>query len=193
VNAGQQPPPTHRPFAPLTSGQGRPSFAAIATQLPLSLQASARHGVPGGTQDLPLGEGVKLQPVAGTQASSVHGRLSLQIIAAPATQMPSRQTSPVVQALPSLHMAPLGRTGVVQRPLAGSQAPGMWHWLMAGHVTGADRPHTPLVHISTPLQALLSLLHMLPPQQGWFWPPQAQVPWVQARFAPQASPVVQQG
>lgn len=172
--------------------QETPSFAAVATQLPLSLQASARHGV-GGMQALPLGDGGKVQPVAGTQTSSVHGRLSLHSIAAPATQAPSRQTSPVVQALPSLHMLPLGRRGVLQRPLAGSQMPGMWHWLAAVQVTGADRPQTPLVHISTPLQALLSLVHIVPPQQGWPWPPQLQLPLVQARFAPQASPVGQQG
>jgi hypothetical protein len=182
------------PNPPAGSRQVPPSFAAIATQLPLSLQASARHSVPGGTQDLPLGDDGKVQPVAGTHMSSVHGRLSLQIVATPATQAPSRQTSPLVQALPSLHMLPFGRGGMLQAPLAGSQVPGIRHWLAgAGQVTGAERRQTPLVHISTPLQALLSLVHVVPPQQGWPWPPQPQLPWVQARLARQASPVVQQG
>src|SRR5262245_53828694 len=45
---------------------------------------------------------VKTQPVAGLQVSSVQALPSLQTTGAPARHAPPPQTSPVVQALPSL-------------------------------------------------------------------------------------------
>jgi hypothetical protein len=47
------------------------------------------------------------QPFAGSQESSVHGLLSLQLGAGPPLQVPLPQVSFVVQALPSLHGAVL--------------------------------------------------------------------------------------
>ena len=50
---------------------------------------------------------VKTQPVAGTQESSVHGLLSLQLGALPPTHEPAAQVSEVVQAFPSSQEAVL--------------------------------------------------------------------------------------
>src|SRR3990172_2528825 len=52
---------------------------------------------------VPLATLVNTQPVAGSQVSVVQGMLSLQAIAVPA-HTPAGQTSPLVQALPSLHV-----------------------------------------------------------------------------------------
>jgi hypothetical protein len=50
---------------------------------------------------------VNAQPVAGLHVSVVHTLLSLHTIAVPGWQLPPEQTSPVVQAFPSLHTAVL--------------------------------------------------------------------------------------
>jgi hypothetical protein len=47
------------------------------------------------------------QPVEGSQLSVVHGFLSLHTTAAPEWQIPPPQTSPAVQAFPSLHASVL--------------------------------------------------------------------------------------
>ena len=60
-----------------------------------------------------------MQPVAGLQLSVVHTLLSLHIVAAPETHTPPPQTSPVVQALPSLHALEL--LAKTQAPVAGLQ------------------------------------------------------------------------
>jgi hypothetical protein len=57
-------------------------------------------------------------PLPGLHASSVHGLPSLQTTAAPATQLPVLQASPMVQALPSLQPAVLALNW---QPSLGSQ------------------------------------------------------------------------
>ena len=66
---------------------------------------------------LPASSAVWVQPMAMSQASAVQGFLSLQSGALPATQAPSLQASPVVQAEPSSQVAVLGRN---TQPLAAS-------------------------------------------------------------------------
>ena len=61
---------------------------------------------------------VVVQPMAGSQASLVQSLPSLQTTAAPGTQPPFLQASPLVQAVPSSHGAVLL---VLLQPLAGSQ------------------------------------------------------------------------
>lgn len=159
----------HAPRWPFGSVQVSPSFAAIATQVPLSSHWSPRHCAagPGGTQDLPFGEGVNTHPRIGSQASSVHGRLSLHITGTDdGVHKPARQASPTVQALPSLQGLFSGRSTGLQRPLVGSHVPIWWHWLAGGQLTGGPRPQVPFMHTSSPLHRLLSLAQVLPPQHG---------------------------
>jgi hypothetical protein len=61
---------------------------------------------------------VNTHPVAGLQASFVHGLLSLHTVAVPGWQLPPPQASPVVQALPSSQAAVLL---VNAHPVSGSQ------------------------------------------------------------------------
>ena len=61
------------------------------------------------------------QPVNGTHVSVVHGSPSSHETKTP-VQVPFRQTSPTVHALPSSHAAPFGFTGVEQ-PVTGSHSP----------------------------------------------------------------------
>jgi hypothetical protein len=49
-----------------------------------------------------------MQPILGSQLSSVHGLASLQPAAFPPAQLPVAQVSPMVQGLPSSHPAALG-------------------------------------------------------------------------------------
>jgi hypothetical protein len=74
-------------------------------------------------QDVPTATGSCVTPVAGSQASAVHGLLSSMITAAPGAQMPPVQVSPFVQTLLSLHTIPSGASGFEQVPLIGSQTP----------------------------------------------------------------------
>jgi hypothetical protein len=71
-------------------------------------------------------------------------------------QLPFVQASPVVHGSPSLQV-PVRLTGAGQ-PLAGSQAPTVWHWFAgAGQLTGEPPLHTPLWQLSPIVQALPSL------------------------------------
>jgi hypothetical protein len=60
-------------------------------------------------QPLPSSHGevllAKTHPLSASQLSVVHGLPSLQVVAAPALQLPLAHPSPLVQALPSLHAA----------------------------------------------------------------------------------------
>jgi hypothetical protein len=76
-------------------------------------------------------------------------------------QTPPVQTSPVVQALPSLHPVPSALAGLEHTPPL--HVPALWHWSSAEH-TMAVPPHTPLVQTSPVVQALPSL-HPVP--FGW--------------------------
>jgi hypothetical protein len=78
------------------------------------------HAFPS-SQVLVSSETYSHSPVEGLQASSVQALLSLQVTAVPLTQAPAEQTSPVVQALPSLH-AFVSSATYSHKPVAGLQA-----------------------------------------------------------------------
>jgi hypothetical protein len=86
-------------------------------------------------------------------------------VGAPATHAPAWQVSPVVQALLSVHVVPLGAGGFEQRPVSGSQTPARWHWSLAAHTVGIP-VHTPPWQVSL-VQALPSL-HAVPLGTGGF-------------------------
>ena len=62
-----------------------------------------------------------------------------------------------VQALPSLHDAPLEAVGFEQAPVVGSQTPAVWHWSVTLHTRGVPAVHTPLRQMSPVVHALPSL------------------------------------
>ena len=90
-----------------SSVQPLPSLQTVgvpATQLPPEQVSPVVHAFPS------LHEAVLLacwQPVAGLQLSSVHGLLSLQLVAVPPTHAPPEHASPVVHAFPSSQAAVL--------------------------------------------------------------------------------------
>src|SRR5438093_1071062 len=72
------------------------------------------------------------------------------------TQMPAAQVSVCVQPLPSLQGAPLALAGLLQTPVAGLQAPAVWHWSAAVHTTGLAPTQAPAAQVSVCVQALPS-------------------------------------
>src|SRR5438132_2788924 len=70
------------------------------------------------------------------------------------TQAPASQVSVSVQALPSLHGAPLGLAGLLQTPDAGLQAPAVWHWSAAGQEMGSGPTQAPAAQVSVRIEAL---------------------------------------
>ena len=65
-------------------------------------------------------------PAASLQPSTVHATPSLQTRAGP-PQTPLVQVSGVVQALPSSQVVPFALAGFEHTPVAGLQAPAVWH------------------------------------------------------------------
>jgi hypothetical protein len=72
-------------------------------------------------------------------------------------QAPAWQVSVCVQALPSLQAVPFALAGFEQMPLAGSQAPAVWHWSGVAQVTGFVPVQAPAWQVSVWVQALPSL------------------------------------
>jgi hypothetical protein len=73
-------------------------------------------------------------------------------------QVPERQASTRVQALPSLQSVPSGRAGEAPHmPLAGSQVPGPWQTSLAVQSTGSAPWHAPARQASVRVHALPSL------------------------------------
>jgi hypothetical protein len=94
------------------------------------------------------------------QRGSPHVPSGLQVrgaghLAAPAQTPAAEHTSLMVQASPSLQVAP-ALTGFEQAPVAGSQVPAEWHWSDAVQVFWVP-PQTPAVQTSPVVQALPSL------------------------------------
>src|SRR2546425_10209179 len=85
------------------------------------------HVVPVGCTDPELQVCWWTHPVCGLHASLVQSSWSLQSGGGPPAQEPLLQASPVVQALPSLHVLPLGAVGFEQAPVGGSRVPATWH------------------------------------------------------------------
>src|SRR2546427_527353 len=126
---------------------------APASQVSVCVQAlPSLHGAP-----LSLG-GLLQTPVAGLQVPAVwHWSAAVQATGLAPTQAPASQVSVCVQALPSLHGAPLGLAGLLQMPVAGSQAPAVWHLSAAGQTTGLAPTQAPASQVSVCVQALPSL------------------------------------
>src|SRR5439155_138603 len=73
-------------------------------------------------------------------------------------QLPPWQVSPLVQALPSSHPAPLGLVGFEQVPVAGLQVPGSWHWSCVEQLTvDVGLPQLPTWQVSPLVQPLPSV------------------------------------
>jgi hypothetical protein len=75
----------------------------------------------------------------------------------PGSQLPSKQLSPVVQALPDTHEVPSGAAGLEHVPLDGLHVPATWHGSLAVHVTGLDPVHAPDWQASAWVHAFPSL------------------------------------
>jgi hypothetical protein len=177
-------------------------------QLP-ALQASfvsqgfpSLHAVPSATA------GFEHWPELGSHVPGAwHWSDAVQTTAPLPAQLPDRQLSVAVQALPSLQAVPSARVGFEHWPELGSQVPAEWHWSDAVQVTGLPAAHVPLWHVSTWVQALPSL-HAVPleaaglvhwPVEGshapatWHWSEAVQVTGFDPVHAPlwQASAWVQ--
>src|SRR5437870_13822335 len=93
-------------------------------------------------------------PVAGLQAPAVwHWSAAVHTTGFAPTQMPASHASVSVQASPSSHGAPLSLAGLLQMPVAGLQAPAVWHWSAAVHTTGFAPTQMPASHASVSVQA----------------------------------------
>jgi len=98
---------------------------------------------------------VKTQPLAGAHESVVHGLLSSQFsVPAPAWQLPPEQTSPVVQAFPSLQDAVLFACA---QPVAGTHESFVQGLLSSQFSAPAPAWQVPPEQTSPVVQALLSL------------------------------------
>ena len=80
--------------------------------------------------------------------------------ALPAVHAPDWHVSPLVQALPSLHVVPSLAAGFEHMPSAGLHVPATWHESLAVH-TFAVPPQVPLVQTSLVVHRLPSL-HVVP-------------------------------
>jgi len=98
----------------------------------------------------PLATGVRTQPVAGSQLSTVHGLLSLQTTGSPTHTPVAAQRSLVVQALLSLQGLPTWLGSGSQVPLAGLH---LRHWPQ--FLTGPGR-QVPFWHVSPSVHGLPS-------------------------------------
>src|ERR671935_3067971 len=88
--------------------------------------------------------GLEHVPVAGSQAPAVwHWSEAVQTTGSAPTQEPPWQVSVRVQALPSSHVVASASAGFEQAPVAGSQAPAVWHWSEAVQTTGSAPTQEP--------------------------------------------------
>src|SRR5438132_1178244 len=126
---------------------------APASQVSLCVQAlPSLHGAP-----LALA-GLLQMPDAGLQVPAVwHWSAAVQATGLAPTQAPASQVSVCVQALPSLHGAPLALAGLLQMPDAGLQTPAVWHWSAAVQATGLAPTQAPASQVSVCVQGLPSL------------------------------------
>jgi hypothetical protein len=121
-------------------------------------------------QTVPLSTGVLAQPVTGSQLSVVHTLPSVQSRAVPAVHTPPWQVSAPLQTSPSGHAVPF-TTAVFVQPKTGSQL-SVVHTLLSSQLRGVPAVHTPLWHVSAPLQTSPSA-HEVPLSTGVFWQPEA--------------------
>jgi hypothetical protein len=99
--------------------------------------------------------GAWAQPVVAEQESTVQALLSSQLVAGPGTQAPLAHTSPVVQALLSLHGAVLNV--LIQAPVPVLQL-SVVQTLLSSQLLGVPAVQLPIPsHVSLSVQALLSV------------------------------------
>src|SRR5437879_545986 len=97
-------------------------------------------------------------PVAGLQTPAVwHWSAAVQATGLAPTQAPAWQVSVCVHALASLQRVPLGLAGSLERPVAGVQVPGVWHWSAAVQTTGLAPTQAPAWQVSLCVHAFASL------------------------------------
>ena len=93
---------------------------------------------------------VWLQPVTGSQVSTLQPLSSSQLIAVPAVQTPLRQLSLPLHTLPSRQPVPFS-TGVLLHPNMALQT-SVVHTLLSSQLSGVPALHTPLWQVSLPSQ-----------------------------------------
>ncbi len=125
----------------------------VAEQAPAVHVSPDVHGLPSSQGRLAA---TKTQPLAGSQTSTVHGLLSLQVWAVPALQVPALQVSFWVQALPSLQAAV---DSTKAQPVVGSQL-SVVHGLPSLQTSGW--PPLQLLFLQTSPK-----VQVLPSSQGW--------------------------
>jgi hypothetical protein len=101
--------------------------------------------------------GLEHMPVAVLQVPAVwHWSGAAHVTGLAPVQMPSWQVSAWVQALASLHDAPLA-FAKLQMPVPGLQEAAVWHWSGAAQITGLAPVHVPAWQVSVWVQASPSL------------------------------------
>src|SRR5438552_3130379 len=125
---------------------------AAAPQVSVRVQAlPSSHGAPSSLA------GLLQTPEAGLQTPAVwHWSAAVHTTGSSTTLVRAWQVSVCVQALASSQGAPLSLAGLVQAPVAGLQAPAVWHWSAAVHTTGFSPTQAPAAQVSVRVQALPS-------------------------------------
>jgi hypothetical protein len=110
-------------------------------------------------QGVPLGlTAPEHTPVAGLQVPASRHRVAVQTTRSAPLQVPARQVSERVQALPSSQAEPSGLIAPVEQvPVAGLQTPSAWHWSPEAQATGFAPVQLPAWQVSERVQALPSL------------------------------------
>src|SRR5205823_13637794 len=126
-----------------------PTQASAVQSLGWAQAVAAVQGVPSARA------GLLQAPVAGSQVPAVwHWSEAVHTTGFVPTQAPAAQASVCVHALPSVQGVPSALVGLLQVPVAGLQAPAVWHWSEAVHPTGFVRTRTPAAQKSVCVQTL---------------------------------------
>jgi hypothetical protein len=120
------------------------TFPLPGTQAPL-VQASATVQLFPSLQLVPSAFlGLLQVPVNGSHTPAPkHCEASGQVTGLAPVHTPATQVSTAVHRLASLQVVPFGLVGVEHWPVAGSQVPAVWHWLLAVHATATPAQTMP--------------------------------------------------
>src|SRR5437870_2438104 len=121
-----------------------------ARQMPAWQVSAPLHTLPS-LHEVPFASAACWHPASGSQVSALHGLLSLQSRAVPATHTPAWQVSTPLHASPSLHDVPFG-SAVCRHPATGSQV-SVVQGLLSLQLRPPPPVHTPAWHVSAPLHA----------------------------------------
>jgi hypothetical protein len=136
-------------------------------QTPLWQLSAPLHVLPS-VHDVPFKTALLVQPNAGSQASVVHTLLSLQLIGAPAVQVPPWHVSVPLQTLPSRHDVPLS-TAVLAQPVTALQV-SVVQTFESLQLRAVPAVQLPAWQLSAPLQTVASR-HGVPLATGVFEQP----------------------